>query len=139
MPPARQGAPTASGPAFSTLGRTSQTPARRSSPNQETTSDTAPQRGASSVSCTSAVAKSLIPEAEFTLTDRTTPAPRSWCSAVVASPYSPVPGISATARTAWARSLATTAGSRAANRTTSKEKTGTRLPKGARSRSSITT
>ncbi|SDW48983.1 hypothetical protein SAMN04488238_102222 [Roseicitreum antarcticum] len=62
----------------------------------------------------------------------TAPSPASRCTGSVASAYSPVPGISATARSG------TSPGASAA-RNTSKLNCGTRLPKAPSARSSNTT
>ena len=100
MPPARQGMPTPSSCVCSTFGRSLQAPQRRSSPNHDTTKETEPQFGSSVTRCSSEVAKSVRPEAVWTLAETLRPGASAICTGVVASPYSPVPGIIATARTA---------------------------------------
>ena len=132
--------PTPSRSDRSTFGRRLHAPARRSSPNQDTISDTEPQPGTSSDSWSSDVPKSVLPEGVFTLALTFVPNPSSKCTGVVARAYSPVPGISATALTSCpgpAVSISPS-GTRAA-RATSKLNCGTRLPNCASCRFSITT
>ena len=82
---------------------------------------------------------SVTPPGAWMLADAAAPGPWSKCTGVVASAYSPVPGISATPRSEPGRSGTSSSMLRQAGRSTSKVNCGTRLPKGPRSKSSITT
>src|SRR6056297_1088593 len=84
----------------SILGRIVQLSQRKSSPNQLTIRDVAPQLGSSPVKASSAVAKSDLPDGELTLAKPDDPAPKFMVTGVVARVYSPLPGRSATARRA---------------------------------------
>ena len=118
----------------STFGRTVQRFARRSSPNHDTTTDTDPTRGNSRPSVASETSKSVPPIGVLRLRMRVSPSPRSTETSSVASAYSPVPGISATACTFSASDAAPVT-----PRVTSNESCGTRFPHRSSASSSSTT